>query len=202
MPQMSAPPPSAPPMRPPGRRRLTSGLLLAGGLAGCSMFNPPPNAPLPGDRLSPARVADLHVDGSTRTNDRSLRVCFSWTAPGDDGIVGRATTYQFGYASELEDMLNWSVDGRPPSGSTWQASVEVDALVKEAHCYDLLMPVDRMPFYFAMRTRDDVNNLVSYMGAMAASPSDGGAADMRGGDLETARLFGKRVADVAQSVRG
>jgi NAD(P)H dehydrogenase (quinone) len=45
--------------------------------------------------------------------------------------------------------------------------------------------------------RDDVNYLVSYSGAMAQSPSDGGANDMSAGDLETARLFGKRVADVA-----
>ena len=57
-----------------GPARMTSALLLAGGLAGCSMFDPPPDAPLPGDRFSPARVADLHVDSAVRTNDRSMRV--------------------------------------------------------------------------------------------------------------------------------
>ena len=46
-------------------------------------------------------------------------------------------------------------------------------------------------------TRNDINNLVSYSGAMAQSPSDSSAAEMSAGDLETARLFGKRVADVA-----
>ena len=45
--------------------------------------------------------------------------------------------------------------------------------------------------------RDDVNYLVSYSGAIAQSPSDGGAADMSPGDLETARLFGARVAGIA-----
>jgi len=45
--------------------------------------------------------------------------------------------------------------------------------------------------------RDDVNYLVSYSGAIAQSPSDAGADAMSAGDLETARLFGKRVAEVA-----
>jgi NAD(P)H dehydrogenase (quinone) len=45
--------------------------------------------------------------------------------------------------------------------------------------------------------RDDVNYLVSYSGAMAQSPSDAGADAMSAGDLETARLFGQRVAEAA-----
>ncbi len=45
--------------------------------------------------------------------------------------------------------------------------------------------------------RNDVNYLVSYSGAIAQSPSDAGAGDMAPGDLETARLFGERVASVA-----
>jgi len=44
--------------------------------------------------------------------------------------------------------------------------------------------------------RNDVNYLVSYSGAIAQSPSDAGAQDMLPGDLETARLFGERVASV------
>jgi multimeric flavodoxin WrbA len=45
--------------------------------------------------------------------------------------------------------------------------------------------------------RDDANYLVSYSGAIAQSPSDAGADAMAAGDLETARLFGKRVAEAA-----
>ena len=54
-----------------------------------------------------------------------------------------------------------------------------------------------MPANTKGTTRKDINNLVSYSGAMAQSPSDGGADDMLSGDIETAKLFGKRVADVA-----
>jgi NAD(P)H dehydrogenase (quinone) len=45
--------------------------------------------------------------------------------------------------------------------------------------------------------RDDVNYLVSYSGAISQSPSDAGADAMSAGDLETARLFGQRVAEAA-----
>jgi NAD(P)H dehydrogenase (quinone) len=49
--------------------------------------------------------------------------------------------------------------------------------------------------------RDDINYLVSYSGAVAQSPSDAGADAMSPGDLETARLFGERVADIASRFR-
>jgi hypothetical protein len=45
--------------------------------------------------------------------------------------------------------------------------------------------------------RDDLNYIVGYSGAMAQSPSDAGADAMSAGDLETARLFGARVAAFA-----
>ena len=58
-----------------------------------------------------------------------------------------------------------------------------------------------MPANTKGSTRKDINNLVSYSGAMAQSPSDGGADDMLSGDITTAKLFGKRVADVAAKFR-
>ena len=59
-----------------------------------------------------------------------------------------------------------------------------------------------MPSNAKATTRSDINNLVSYSGAIAQSPSDAGAEAMSQGDLETARLFGKRVADLARQFRG
>jgi multimeric flavodoxin WrbA len=50
--------------------------------------------------------------------------------------------------------------------------------------------------------RDDLNYLASSAGAMAQTASDTGAADMNPGDLETARQFGERVAEVAANLRG
>ncbi|TNF52452.1 MAG: flavodoxin family protein [Burkholderiales bacterium] len=59
-----------------------------------------------------------------------------------------------------------------------------------------------MPSNSKAAQRNDVNYLVSYSGAIAQSPSDAGAQDMLPGDLETARLFGARVAQVAQRFKG
>jgi multimeric flavodoxin WrbA len=59
-----------------------------------------------------------------------------------------------------------------------------------------------MPSNTKAAQRDDVNYLVSYSGAIAQSPSDASAKEMLSGDLETARLFGERVAEVAAKFKG
>lgn len=58
-----------------------------------------------------------------------------------------------------------------------------------------------MPSNTRAAQRNDINYLVSYSGAIAQSPSDAGADAMSPGDLETARLFGERVADIAGRFR-
>jgi NAD(P)H dehydrogenase (quinone) len=58
-----------------------------------------------------------------------------------------------------------------------------------------------MPSQSLAARRDDVNYLGSYSGAMAQSPADCGAKDMSAGDLETARLFGERVAAIAARLK-
>ena len=45
--------------------------------------------------------------------------------------------------------------------------------------------------------RNDVNYVGSFAGAMAQSPSDSSPDEMLPGDLETAKLFGARVAEIA-----
>ncbi len=51
-------------------------------------------------------------------------------------------------------------------------------------------------------TRNDINYVASSSGAMASTPSDASVDEMLPGDLETARLFGQRVAEVTAKVRG
>lgn len=51
-----------------------------------------------------------------------------------------------------------------------------------------------MPSNAKAAQRNDVNYVGSFSGAMAQSPSDAGPDEMLPGDLETARLFGQRVA--------
>jgi len=58
-----------------------------------------------------------------------------------------------------------------------------------------------MPSNSKAAQRDDLNFLGSFCGAMAQSPSDASPAEMLPGDLETARLFGLRVAQVCARLK-
>ncbi len=53
-----------------------------------------------------------------------------------------------------------------------------------------------MPSNSKAAQRNDVNYVGSFSGAMAQSPSDSGPDEMLPGDLETARLFGQRIAQI------
>jgi NAD(P)H dehydrogenase (quinone) len=51
-------------------------------------------------------------------------------------------------------------------------------------------------------TRNDINNLGASVGALVQSPSDASVQEIPQGDLDTAKLYGKRVADIAARLRG
>jgi len=55
-----------------------------------------------------------------------------------------------------------------------------------------------MPANSKAAQRNDVNYVGSFSGAMMQSPSDAGSDEVFPGDLETARLFGERVAAFAK----
>jgi NAD(P)H dehydrogenase (quinone) len=51
-------------------------------------------------------------------------------------------------------------------------------------------------------TRLDVNSLGGSVGLLVQSPSDAGVEEMPQGDLDTAKLYGQRVAGIAARLRG
>ena len=57
-----------------------------------------------------------------------------------------------------------------------------------------------MPANTKAAKRDDVNYVGSFSGAMAQTPSDASVEEVVKGDLETARLFGQRVAQVTTRI--
>jgi NAD(P)H dehydrogenase (quinone) len=59
-----------------------------------------------------------------------------------------------------------------------------------------------MPSNRKESTRNDLNYVASFSGAMATSPSDAGVDEMLPGDLETAKQFGARVAALARRFNG
>ena len=56
-----------------------------------------------------------------------------------------------------------------------------------------------MPANTKASARDAINYVGSYGGLMTQSPSDASPAEMSKGDLETARVFGERIAAVTTS---
>ncbi len=95
------------------------------------------------------------------------------------------------------------------AGFTNSASMNGDKLSTLHYLFTLAMQhgglwvgTGMMPANSKAAKRDDVNYLASFSGAMAQSPSDASPAEMLSGDLETARLFGKRVAETAVKLRG
>ena len=58
-----------------------------------------------------------------------------------------------------------------------------------------------MPSNTKAAQRNDINFVGSFSGAMAQSPSDSSPAEMPQGDLDTAKLFGQRVAEVTAKFR-
>ena len=88
------------------------------------------------------------------------------------------------------------------AGFTNSASLNGDKLSTLHYLFTLAMQHggvwvgnDVMPSNTKAAQRNDPNYLGSFSGAMAQSPSDAGANDMPQGDLDTAKVFGKRVAD-------
>jgi NAD(P)H dehydrogenase (quinone) len=59
-----------------------------------------------------------------------------------------------------------------------------------------------MPSNSKAAQRNDINYVGSFSGAMMQSPPDASAEEVYPGDLETARLFGERVAKVTRQMRG
>ena len=94
------------------------------------------------------------------------------------------------------------------AGFTNSASMNGDKLSTLHYLFTLAMQhsgiwvgTGMMPSNAKAAQRDDVNYMGSFCGAMAQSPSDSSPAEMLAGDLETAKLFGKRVAEVACKLR-
>ncbi len=57
-----------------------------------------------------------------------------------------------------------------------------------------------MPSNTKASVRNDTNYLASFSGLMTATPADASPDEMVPGDLLTARLFGERIADIANHV--
>ncbi len=136
----------------------------------------------------------------------------AWTQLNEaDAIIMGAPTYmgsvpwqfkKFADASSKQ-WFSQAWKDKIAAGFTNSASMNGDKLSTLHYLFTLSMQHSMiwvgtgiMPSNSKAATRNDVNYVASFSGAMASTPSDASADEMLPGDLETARLFGARVAAV------
>lgn len=66
----------------------------------------------------------------------------------------------------------------------------------------LWVSLGMMPSNTKAAARTDLNNMGGSVGLLVQSPADAGVDEIPQGDLDTARHYGRRVADIAGRLRG
>lgn len=66
----------------------------------------------------------------------------------------------------------------------------------------LWVSLGMMPSNTKAAARTDINNMGGSVGLLVQSPADAGVDEIPQGDLDTARHYGRRVADIAGRLRG
>jgi len=135
------------------------------------------------------------------------------TLLGADAIIMGSPTYMGSVSWQFKKFADatskpWFTQqwkNKIAAGFTNSASMNGDKLSTLHYLFTLSMQhsmiwvgTGLMPSNSKAAKRDDVNYLASFGGAMMQSPSDSSPAEVSAGDLETARLFGLRVKEVAQ----
>jgi multimeric flavodoxin WrbA len=133
-----------------------------------------------------------------------------------DAIIMGSPTYMGSVSWQFKKFADAS--SKPWFGQQWKdklfagftnsASMNGDKLSTLHYLFTLAMQhsgiwvgTGLMPSNSKAAQRNDINYVASFSGAMAQTPSDAGIDEMLPGDLETARLFGQRVAATAARLK-
>jgi len=113
-----------------------------------------------GDLTAPVAVADLTVTATTGTS-----ATVRWTAPGDDGTTGTATTYDIRYSTSTITNGNWAsatvVTGEPaPTAAGTQQTFTINGLTPSR------------TYYIGIRATDDAGNVSGLSNIPTATTPD------------------------------
>jgi multimeric flavodoxin WrbA len=129
-----------------------------------------------------------------------------------DAIIMGSPTYMGSVSWQFKKFADasskvWFSQGwkdKVMAGFTNSATMNGDKLSTLHYLFTLAMQhsgvwvgTGMMPSNSKAAHRNDLNFVGSSSGAMAQTPSDAGVDEMLPGDLETAKQFGKRVAEIA-----
>jgi uncharacterized membrane protein len=145
--------------------------------------NSPTATTLSADVTPPGVISDLAatmVSGNTIT--------LTWTASGDDGLVGTASAYE----------VRYSTVGIINDGNWASATVYVQSWVPQAsgntETYDITGLNSGTQYWFAVRTADEIPNWAS----ASNSPFEWTDADNLGPDILNVRINGQSIVTVAR----
>ena len=100
-----------------------------------------------GDITPPSAIANLSITGSTGTS-----LSLSWTAPGDDGSTGTASSYDIRYSTSPITNANWS-------SATVATGEPAPTAAGTAQAFVLTGLSPSQTYYVAMRATDDRSNV-------------------------------------------
>jgi NAD(P)H dehydrogenase (quinone) len=134
-----------------------------------------------------------------------------------DAIIFGSPTYMGGASWQFKKFADAS--SKPWYGRAWQdkvfggftnsASLNGDKQVTLIGLQTLAsqhggiwVSLGLLPSNSKAAARTDINNLGGSVGLLVQSPSDAGVDEIPQGDLDTAKRYGQRVAEVAAKLRG
>jgi fibronectin type III domain protein len=108
-----------------------------------------------GDNTAPAAVADLSITAATGTT-----LALRWTAPGDDGATGTASSYDIRYSTSAITSANWA-------SATTVTGEPTPLVAGTVQTFTVTGLTPSRTYYVAIRAIDDRSN----MGALSNVPS-------------------------------
>ena len=130
-----------------------------------------------GDGTPPASIADLVTTTKTVSS-----ITVNWNAPGDDGAVGTATSYDLRYSTSPITEGNFAsasqVSGEPaPAVAGTAQSMIVSGLVANT------------TYYFALKTSDEVPNISALSNVATGTTSAGAQGSLVNGARATGEIL-------------
>ncbi|MEK7212659.1 MAG: fibronectin type III domain-containing protein, partial [Patescibacteria group bacterium] len=119
-----------------------------------------------GDTVAPSAISDL-----TTSAPMSNSITLNWTAPGDDGTSGTATSYMVKYANA------YITDGTWGSATPWSGTPPMPAAAGTSQSVTVTGLNPSTTYWFAVKTHDEAGNY-----SISNSPSGTTAASSGGGD--------------------
>jgi hypothetical protein len=113
-----------------------------------------------GDNVAPAAIADLTVTGQTGTT-----LVLRWTAPGDDGSSGTATSYDVRYSTSTITASNWNA-------ATTAVGEPAPAAPGTTQTFTLAGLQGGRTYHVAIRTLDNGGNLSAISNVATGTTTD------------------------------